>query len=119
MSKVTGNHVTMFASKGKLRSSERDIPTRHSDETVIRGVLQKRPKRLELYQKKTPIQVFSCEYCENFKNTYFEEHQQKATSNSAQLTWIKGPKSRNQCTAFITFFIVLQKIPNSFEITHK
>ena len=24
--------------------------------------------------KKTPTQVFSCEYCEIFKNTYFEEH---------------------------------------------
>ena len=24
--------------------------------------------------KKTPKQVFSCEYCEIFKNTYFEEH---------------------------------------------
>ena len=24
--------------------------------------------------KKTPIQVFSCEYCEIFQNTYFEKH---------------------------------------------
>ena len=24
--------------------------------------------------KKTPTQVFSCEYYEIFKNTYFEEH---------------------------------------------
>ena len=24
--------------------------------------------------KKTPTQVISCEYCEIFKNTYFEEH---------------------------------------------
>ena len=24
--------------------------------------------------KKTPTQVFYCEYCEIFKNTYFQEH---------------------------------------------
>ena len=28
---------------------------------------------LQLYQKKTPTQVFFCKYCEIFKNTYFEE----------------------------------------------
>ena len=28
----------------------------------------------KLYQKETPIQVLSCEYCKIFKNTYFEEH---------------------------------------------
>ena len=27
-----------------------------------------------LYQKETPTQVFSCEYCEIFKSNYFEEH---------------------------------------------
>ena len=31
-------------------------------------------KHLQLYQKDTPTQVFSCEYCEIFKNTYLEEH---------------------------------------------
>ena len=29
---------------------------------------------LQLYQKETPTQVFSCEYWEIFKNTVFEEH---------------------------------------------
>ena len=29
---------------------------------------------------KRPAQVFSCEYCEIFKNTYFEEHLQMAAS---------------------------------------
>ena len=28
----------------------------------------------------TPTQVFSCEYCEILKNTYFEEHLQTAAS---------------------------------------
>ena len=27
----------------------------------------------QLYRKETPTQVFSCEICEVFKNTYFEE----------------------------------------------
>ena len=35
---------------------------------------------LQLYQKQTPTQVLSCEYCEIFKNTYFEEHLQTAAS---------------------------------------
>ena len=29
---------------------------------------------LQLYQKETPTQVFFCEICEIFNNTYFEEH---------------------------------------------
>ena len=35
---------------------------------------RKTPEGLQLYQKETPTQVFSCEYCEIFKNTYFGEH---------------------------------------------
>ena len=27
-----------------------------------------------MFIKETPTQVFPCEYCEIFKNTYFEEH---------------------------------------------
>ena len=29
---------------------------------------------LKLYYKEGPIHVFSCEYCEIFKNTCFQEH---------------------------------------------
>ena len=35
---------------------------------------------LQLYQKKTSAQVFSCEICEIFKKTYFEEHLRTAAS---------------------------------------
>ena len=35
---------------------------------------------LQLYEKETPTQVFSCEICEIFKNTYFEEHLWMAAS---------------------------------------
>ena len=33
---------------------------------------------LQLYLKKPPTQVFSCEYCKMFKTTYFEKHLQTA-----------------------------------------
>ena len=33
-----------------------------------------------LLKKETLTQVFSCEYCEIYKNTYFEEHLQKGAS---------------------------------------
>ena len=39
-----------------------------------------RPSALQLYEKETPSHVFSCEYCENLKNTYFEEHLGMAAS---------------------------------------
>ena len=29
---------------------------------------------MQPYSKETPAQVFSCEFCEIFKNTYFLEH---------------------------------------------
>ena len=32
-------------------------------------------------QKETPAQVFSSEFCEFFKNTYFVEHLQTAASD--------------------------------------
>ena len=42
---------------------------------------------LQLYQKETPTQVFSCEYCKNFKNIYFEEHLQM-TAASSYTNWL-------------------------------
>ena len=33
-----------------------------------------------MYYKEIPTQVLSCEYCEIFKNTYFEEHLRTAAS---------------------------------------
>ena len=39
---------------------------------------------LQLYQKNTPTQGFSCEICEIFKNTYFEKHLLTAASSSCK-----------------------------------
>ena len=41
-----------------------------------------RVEGLQLYQKETLTQVFSCEICKIFKNTYFEEHLRTTTSAS-------------------------------------
>ena len=38
------------------------------------------PEDLQLHLKKAPTQLLSCEYCEIFKNTYFEEHLQTTAS---------------------------------------
>ena len=46
--------------------------------------------RSETLLKETPTQGFSCEYCEIFKSTYFEEDQGTAASES----------SEEKCTAF-------------------
>ena len=38
------------------------------------------PEGLEFHWKEIPTQVFSCEYCKIFNNTYFEEHLRTAAS---------------------------------------
>ena len=40
----------------------------------------------ELYSKETPTQVISCEYCEIFKNTYFEENLGTAASSFSSVS---------------------------------
>ena len=34
----------------------------------------------KIYEKENPPQVFSCKYCEIFKNSYFEENHRTAAS---------------------------------------
>ena len=36
------------------------------------------------FLKKTPTQVFYCENCEVFKNTYFEKHQRTTASENGR-----------------------------------
>ena len=45
----------------------------------------------EFIKRDTPTQVFSCEYCELFINTFFEEHLRTAASNHFVAEW------RHQC----------------------
>ena len=37
---------------------------------------------LQVFKKETPTKVLSCEVCETFKNTYFEEHLRTAASEN-------------------------------------
>ena len=43
-------------------------------------------------RQETPTQVFSCEYCENFKNTYFGKHLRTAVSG------LKKVKAEEDCS---------------------
>ena len=52
--------------------------------------LMKFIKVYELYYKEIPTQVFFCEYCEIFKDNYYEEHLQTAASGSLIQNWSKG-----------------------------
>ena len=51
--------------------------SQHSQESTCFGVSSYKscsPETLQLYQKETPTQMFSCEYCEIFKSRFFKEH---------------------------------------------
>ena len=50
-----------------------------------------------LFNKVTGLKVFPCEYCEIFKNTYFEEHLRTAASSS------KACKSQLQIKVCLQF----------------
>ena len=47
------------------------------------GTLEK--KFCNVILKETPTQLFSCEYCEVFKNAYFEEYLRTAASGQANI----------------------------------
>ena len=55
-------------------------------ESFLNNVSGLRPATL---LKETPTQVFLCEICEFFRNTYFEEHLQTAASARAGFNWIE------------------------------
>ena len=57
--------------------------------------------------KETPTQVFSCEYCEILKNTYFEEHIRTAASADGNDIDIYNLKS--VCSLVFRCFAVFYK----------
>ena len=59
-----------------LKSSHR----KSSIKKLFFPISLQKPSWLQHYQKQTPTQVFSCEYCEIFKSTYFDGHLQTAAS---------------------------------------
>ena len=42
-------------------------------------------KHATLFKKETPTQIFSYEYCEIFKSTYFDEHLRTAASKEYKI----------------------------------
>ena len=47
---------------------------------MLESLFNKYPKDCNNIKKETGTQVFSCEYCQNFKKAYFEENLQAAAS---------------------------------------
>ena len=41
---------------------------------ILQNSQGNKPQGLQLYQKETPAQVLSCEFCDIFKNTLFPKH---------------------------------------------
>ena len=57
-----------------METEEKSLCCRVSSEIPEDNCNERPFSTLQLYQKATPTQVLSCEICEFFKNTYFEEH---------------------------------------------
>ena len=68
-------HQWFSVKKGVLKNSTKFIGKHLCGSLSLNQVAGLRPATL---LKKIPTQVFSCEFCEIFKNTYFVEHLQTA-----------------------------------------
>ena len=71
-----------------------------------------RNRGLQLYLKETPTQVFSCELCEIFKNTFFMEHLQTTASRNRMKN--ASPtgyfKVHHTMMSFLLFHLLCQEI---------
>ena len=72
--------------------------------------------------KKTPVLVFSCEFCVIFKNNYLAEHLRTTASDILDYPYVKVASARStlrKCTgfasilAFIHFKLILESCTNS------
>ena len=54
-------------------------------------ILQYSQENTCVYEKETPTQMFSCEYCEMFQNTYFKEHVRTAVPVSHPRSHLRVP----------------------------
>ena len=71
-------------------------------------LIKLQPFRSATLLKETPTQLFSCDYCEIFKNTYFEEHLGRAAS-----VYSKGLLKYKNCVKKICFQKVFEFIKKS------
>ena len=67
-----------FIQRNKKKILRKD--TLRTTEAVVQRCSVKQEEILKIYWKtaQVPAQLFSCEFCEICKNTYFAEHQQTA-----------------------------------------
>ena len=67
----------------RFRTSHQKCPVKKGVITNFAKFIEKRLQRLKscnFIKNETLVQVFSCEFCEIFKNTYFVEHLRTTTS---------------------------------------
>ena len=76
---------------------------------------------LELQTLEAPTHLFSCEYCEIFKETYFDEHPRKIASVVLfNYTWFGepyGPVTRMVGKSFSSEKLTMHVFPNRFTIS--
>ena len=65
--KTLGNHLN-------VQNQSLEVFYKKNCSKKVCNIHREKPELESLYKKVVPTQVFSCEYCETFKNTYFEEH---------------------------------------------
>ena len=63
----------LFACAYTLRSNHRRCSTKKVFLKISHNLQENRPQGCNSIKKATPIQVFSCEFCKFFQNTYFTE----------------------------------------------
>ena len=68
--KFTGKHLCQSLFFNKVLRNFAKFTGKHQ----CQSLLFNKVAGLQLYLKKTPAQVFSCEFCEISKNTFFTEH---------------------------------------------
>ena len=66
--------------RAEIRGARNLTGLRYSQKTLVffNNSLFLRPKVCNFIKKETATQVFSCEYCKIFKNTFFDKHLQTA-----------------------------------------
>ena len=71
------NHSFLEILQTFSEAATEDVPYKkcdiHKKVTVV-DLKDRRPSSLQVYQRETPMQVFSCQTCEIFMNIFFSKH---------------------------------------------
>ena len=82
------NDFSINAKAGVRRGSVKMLfltISHNSQESTCVESLIKKVSSCKLIENKPPTHVFFCEFCQNFKNTYFEKLQEMAINTGARL----------------------------------